>query len=247
MIAAVATVKNEVDILHATVSHMFAQGVDHIWVMDWYSTDGTRQSLEVWDPEYLTVVNGSPLPFYWSKQGDYIGRLADMAGAAGANWIVPFDADEYWTGTHGRSIKEALDTVSADRVQARILQYIGFDHRQLRVYPWTKVAFRYRPGLVVTAGNHSIAGGEGPAEEDALLVHEMKFQSYKHFIRKCQRRVLWSDEVAHNPSVGQPGLVIGGTRAATANNTIEELNEHWNWLWEEMEECSIPSEFRPNA
>lgn len=246
MIAGVIQVKDEIDIIDCTVGHMLAQGVDHIWAMDWESSDGTREALEAFAD--VTVMDGSPLPFYWAHQGNYNTRLGNMAHSCGADWIIPFDADEYWTGTHGRTVKEALESVTADRVQAQILQYADFDHRSLREYPWTKVAYRYRDDAVIVAGNHFVTGGIGPADEDALTVHELKFRDFAQFERKIRRRVPWDENNNGQPGApgDSPGMVIGGTQTVYADQfTPTELADHWLWLQSETEACSIPSEFRP--
>jgi glycosyltransferase involved in cell wall biosynthesis len=239
MIAAVSMVKDEAPMIGATVRHMLSQGIEHVWIVDWFSTDGTRELLSEFDE--VTLLDADESVYYGSHQPRHINRAADLAGASGAEWIVPFDADEWWTGTHDRTIAEALSMVTADRVQATILQYVDFDHRELRQYPWQKVAYRYAPGRRVVAGNHYIEGGEGPADEDALLVHEMKFRSFEHFVQKCTRKIPWNEARDEN----QFGLAIGGDHCVYASYSIEQMNLEWQWLHEEIEDCSIPSEFRP--
>ena len=247
-IAGVVQVLDEVDIIECTVRHMLSQGVDQVWAMDWGSTDGTLDVLGSIDE--VTLREGEPTPFYWSEQGNYNTRLGNAAHDAGADWIVPFDADEYWTGTNGRTIREAIEATACGRIHAKIIQYADFDHRSLREYPWTKVAYRWHPTATIVAGNHLIKGGyDGVADEDALLVHELKFRGYEHFERKVRRVIPWNangDVIGGgNPSLPTHGLVIGGTRALYFSSTPTDLVDGWIWLQEETEEWSIPSECRP--
>src|ERR1039458_8819709 len=124
MIAAVTTVKNESCIIGCTVRNMLEQGVDHVWVMDWGSTDGTQDVLR--DIGHVSVLTGNGT-FYWSQQPDYIYMMSNMAGEAGADWVIPFDADEYWAGmwngTRRPTIAESLSLVTESHVYAPIVQY----------------------------------------------------------------------------------------------------------------------------
>ncbi len=245
MIAAITTVKDEADIIGCTVRHMLAQGVDHVWVVDWYSTDGTREILAEIDS--VTVTDGEPLPFYWAHQPNYLYKLSEMAGAVGADWVIPFDADEYWTGTHDQTVKQALSGVPVfvDRVHAEIRQYVDFDHLNLREYPWTKVAYRYRPGVTLVAGNHFILGGYGPPDRDTLLVHELKFRNFDQFMSKVRRQVPWQPDSFTQPGAEVAHLAVSGGIHLRSDSSDEELHKYWDWLHEEIEDTPVPSEFRP--
>lgn len=248
MIAAVMNERNEVDLAPCTVRHLLAQGVDHVWVFDWQSDDGTAELLR--EIDNVTVIDGYPKPFYWIQQGEYADELARIAGEAGADWIVVVDADEYWTGTNGRTIKEALEDVpdSFNTVHAEILQYADFDHRCLHPYPWMKVAFRWAPGITIATGNHGVnGGGLRVVQEDVLLVHELKFQSYEHYKFKMfmKTQVPWSSESwLRNDNCD--GADKGMTGGPLSDDTPEEVSRaYWDWIWSNVEDTPIPSEYRP--
>ena len=92
-------VKNEADIVGQTIDHLRRQGVDGVLVVDNGSTDGTRELLsDKVDRELLFVgVDREPAYFQAAKM-QYLARWATRQGA---DWIVPFDADEWWFGPDG--------------------------------------------------------------------------------------------------------------------------------------------------
>jgi len=117
-IAAVLGVKDEVDIIPASIAHLRAIGVDLIAVSDFGSTDGT---LDVLAGERrcgdLTVTQVDPGNVY-----DYVsGSAHDMAEAqrTEADWVLYLDADEFFVPAggslrHCRQLKQA-DLLVVDR------------------------------------------------------------------------------------------------------------------------------------
>jgi len=104
--AAVTMVRDEADIVEATVRHMLTQ-VDVVIVADNRSVDGTREILEGL-PVHL--LNDPERGYYQSEK---MARLAHMARVEhGADWVVPFDADEWWYSPHGR-IGDVLEGIDA--------------------------------------------------------------------------------------------------------------------------------------
>ena len=95
-------VRNEVDIVGEVVRNLRDQGVDHVVVADHGSTDGTRELLEelsTRDPRIHVADDREPV-FYQSEKITYLAR---RAWRAGADWVIPFDGDEYWFAVGGRS------------------------------------------------------------------------------------------------------------------------------------------------
>jgi hypothetical protein len=216
MIAAVTMVKDEADIIVPVISQLFAQGVDRIWVADNMSSDKTRPLLEdlaVHHP--LTIVDDDEPGYYQSHK---MSALAETAYMADADWVLPFDADEWWYGIGGRTIAEQLTDADAD-----IIKTWGYDHipqrtddhdetdpirrmgwRRGHTQTWPKVVFRAHPGAYLHMGNHDV---EHPGRRAAGHLE------YRHF----GYRTL--DQMARKVRQG---------KAAYDASTVHELHgTHW--------------------
>lgn len=102
-------VRNEEDVIGRTVTHLLAQGIDHVLVADNLSTDRTRQVLEdLGDGRVHVATDEEPAYF----QGEKMSVLARAAWRSGADWVVPFDADELWFGSD-HSLAHALRSIAA--------------------------------------------------------------------------------------------------------------------------------------
>jgi hypothetical protein len=174
-IIAVTMVKDEADVISATIAQLFNQGVDHIIAADNMSTDRTRSILERYDN--LTIVDDDE-PGYW--QAEKMTRLARMAHDQGATWVLPFDADEIWYGIDG-TIAERLAACEADVVMASGWDHIVTAPGDQPFSPWRrpqyqtlcKVAFRAGPLCELNMGNHDVRGA-GPVRAGGVL-------EYRHF------------------------------------------------------------------
>src|SRR4029077_15297367 len=90
----VALGRSEADIIAVTIRYHLQLGLDGVLVLDNASSDGTDQILE-----RLAQTDNR---VRWSRhEGEYqqaelTTGLARDAFRAGADWIIPFDADEFW-------------------------------------------------------------------------------------------------------------------------------------------------------
>lgn len=206
-VVAVSTVKDEADVIAATVTHMCEQ-VDMVIVADNGSTDNTRPILEsLIDAGLPLVVLDDPEVGY--MQSVKMTRLAHLAGSEyDATWIVPFDADEIWLGSNDR----LADTLAACSPQTYICSAALFDHvvtglddlsvddptariqwRRSVPAPLNKVACRYQPDLVIGMGNHEAWYDDDtnhrvvpPAAHDRLTVRHFPYRSAAQVIRKVR-------------------------------------------------------------
>lgn len=196
MIVAVGMLRDEEDIIVPIVAQLFAQGVDRVIVADNLSTDSTRALLEDLARVYPLTIIDDPEPGYY--QAEKTTRLAHLAAAGGATWVLPFDADEYWYGLGG-TIADRLNSTGADVVKA-----YGYDHvpraeyergernpvrrltwRRATTQTFPKVAFRPHPDVFVHMGNHNV-DRPGPVAHDVLEYRHFGYRTPAQMTRKVR-------------------------------------------------------------
>jgi glycosyltransferase involved in cell wall biosynthesis len=232
-VVAVTMVKDEADIIAATVTHMCHQ-VDVVIVADNGSTDDTRAILDELAERLPVVVVVDPDVAY--TQSAKMTRLAHLAGAEhGATWIVPFDADEIWLGRVGS--RRVGDVLAVPR-RAEIVTATLYDHvatgaddadeadptarlqwRRSSPAPLAKVACRYRPDLVIGMGNHEAWYDSHPhvVATGQLTIRHFPYRSAEQLIRK----------------------VTNGARAYAATDLPAQYGAHWR-QWGQILDQSGP-------
>lgn len=224
-IAAVTMVKDEAEIIEYTLAYM-ASEVDEIIVADNLSSDETVEVLASLNlPCSLVLTNDDEVGYYQSRK---MTDLAFLAKERGADWVIPFDADEIWRSSDG-SIREALSRVVSPVAGFSLYNYFpcpGDDqearnpfqriyHRDASPAPLPKVAVRPVPGLVIEQGNHgaSINGRKVPDPRSGLradppivgVVRHFPWRSFEQFELK----------------------VRNGAAAYQATDLPEEMGSHW--------------------
>lgn len=106
-LVAVAIVKNEADVIEAFVRHTLAW-VDHLFILDHESTDGTREILLALRAEGLPLrlFTDDALGHIQEYRSNYLSRLA--VRELSADWIVPLDADEFLCGPDRQTLEADL-------------------------------------------------------------------------------------------------------------------------------------------
>lgn len=169
MVFGIARVKDEADVIACTVRRM-AREVDHLLVADNASTDGTRDILQDLAGDLpLTVVDDPEVGYFQSRQ---MSTLAAHAAALGADWVIPWDADERWYSPFGR-IADVLAGLDGASVATAVL----YDHvataddpddpspltrigwRRRDPAPLCKVACRPLAPVTIHQGNHDADHG----------------------------------------------------------------------------------------
>lgn len=191
-------VRNEVDIIGPIIEHMLTQ-VDALIVADNISTDGTHEILESFPIELMVDFDEG---YYQSKK---MTALAALAAERGAEWIVPFDADEYWRARTGPTIAKALKQLPETvlMVEADIWDHVStgddpsepnplkrIQWRRSTPLPLPKVACRYRKGLVIQQGNHAAAYPGNffpPTVRNLLTIRHFPYRSPEQFISKVKQ------------------------------------------------------------
>lgn len=228
MVFAVSMVKDEADIIGHTIEHLLGQ-VDRIIVADNNSTDGTRDILDSYDIE---VVDDPEVAYYQSRK---MSELAHRAAEQGAEWVIPFDADEIWLGRHG-TIKETLPEVDATIATAEVFDHVATSKdseadnplERMRWHraapnPLHKVACRPRASVTIHQGNHG--ADYGATIDGVLQVRHFPYRSTEQFVKK----------------------VRNGAAAYAASTLPEGEGQHWRdygRLLEAHGECAIEDVFR---
>ncbi len=208
----VTMVRDEADIIELTLRHLIAQGVDRLLVADNLSSDGTRELLEKLASDLpLTVVDDLD-PAY--RQSEKMTSLANQAAVGGATWIVPFDADEFWSGV-GCSLREVIEMAESPVLAARQLDHYPRPTRLTGTaperLPWwleaelPKVAFRWQPGAIVGSGNHTVSGFDELPYPAPLRIDHYPHRTWQQFRRKY----------------------VQGAAALQAANASQRMGTHW--------------------
>jgi hypothetical protein len=186
MIAAVTTTLNEADIIGMSIRHLFMQGISRVYVADGMSTDGTRDVLADLAHELPVQVFDDTGTFH--AQPRWMSQLAQMAAEDGADWIIPFDADEFWIAP-GSTIGEALEELPpvVCKLYAKMYRHHDWDTREVAAKPLPKVGLRWADGAWIANGNHETTV-IGMSMLDILEVREWQYRSFEHFKRKIVER-----------------------------------------------------------
>lgn len=189
-------VRDEVDVICFTISHLVSQGVDRVLVADNNSRDGTLEAVhELSKSLSVTVAVDGEVGYY---QAWKMTRLARYAACSGAEWIIPFDADELWVAPQ-TTLKDFLAGTELDIVKAQMIDYVpqpGDDpgepnpyrrilHRVAEPKGVKKVAFRAHRLARVAVGNHTVRhpGRSG----DGLEVRHFPNRTPEQLLRKMRQ------------------------------------------------------------
>ncbi len=186
----ISIVRDEADVIELSVMHQLRQGLDAVLVADNGSRDGTAEILARIARNHPVYVASDTWPVW--NQAVKTTLLADAARRAGADWILPFDADEFWFA-RGSSVAEYLRAVPANFVHASIHNVFPLSEHavpghatplrfDLTAHGLKKVAFRAHRFASVSQGNHH-AFRWGP-RSDGLRIAHLPWRSYAQMRRK---------------------------------------------------------------
>jgi hypothetical protein len=226
----VSIVRDEVDVVGLTVRHLLDQGVSRILVADNCSVDGTRELLRslARTTRRVAVVTDHEPAYYQSEKMTW---LAHQAWRGGADWIVPFDADEFWFA-EGMSIAEYLGTLDAGTgiVHAEFCHMVPtapapddlaaaeFIMDTHPAFPG-KVAVRAHPLLEIITGNHG-ASRVG-ANAKGLHIAHAQYRSPVQIARKVRQGNAAASRTGEDLSWFSPHWASGSRLGD------EEIQEVW--------------------
>ena len=231
-------VRDEDDIVGATVAHMCGQ-VDAVIVADNLSSDGTRAIL---DALPVTVVDDLEPGYYQSQKMTALALRARLE--FGAEWVVPFDADEWWFSLQGR-IADVLDGLApswaiataelydhvptaADPAEGSPVERIGW--RRTTPAPLPKVACRTGADLVIHQGNHG-AGYDAPAPVigGLLQVRHFPYRSAEQFVRKARNGAAAYAATDLDEDTGRHWREYGRLADAHGDEALHDVFRRWFW------------------
>jgi glycosyltransferase involved in cell wall biosynthesis len=200
-------VRDEADIIAATIEFYLAQANTSVIVTDNGSTDGTSEILAAYERSgHIVLINEPALDY---RQGEWVTRMAQLAASSlGVDWVINADADEFWVPVN-RSLTLAqelgrvgheFDIVRASRQDLRYTRMA----RDTRPWPerlhWrdtmtvsaagtplgAKSAHRASPTAIVAQGNHDVAGLalNSVAPTHPLDILHVPLRSWAQFSRK---------------------------------------------------------------
>lgn len=247
LVAGIARVKDELDIIEPVVRHMAAQ-VDVLLVADNDSTDGTREVLQALARELPLVVYLDDEVAY--LQAEKMTTLAQCAahefGPLG--WVVPFDADEIWYSGFG-TVAEVLRGIEPATMLALAEVYdhvaTGLDHADImdptaRIgwrrnvpLPLHKAAARWRPELRIHQGNHGADyDGIAPAASVRLVVRHFPYRTPQQLVRKVRNGAAAYRAAGDRlpADMGKHWRDWGDLLDAHGEKAIHDLFTEWYWV-----------------
>lgn len=257
MVIGVAMVKDEADIIGHTVSWML-RNVDQVIVADNGSTDGTRTILESF-PEVI-VVDDNEVGYLQSEK---MSALAEKARLAGADWVVPFDADEIHV-LLGAPIKDGLAELDSDVLVSEAALYdhvcTGLDpagddnpvrriaYRRAAQAPLRKVAVRAVEGMVLHQGNHAASFPDirhPKTVTDMMCVHHFPYRSVEQFVSKVRNGAAAYAATNLPESAGAHWRQYGAILNSQGEAGIKEIFKTWFYRENPKEELIIHGEQQP--
>jgi hypothetical protein len=241
MVAAVAMVRDEEDIIGVTARWMASQ-VDFVIVADNMSTDGTRSILDTIDG--VTVVDDREPGYYQSQK---MTGLAKRAAEMGATWVVPFDADEVHLPRGDGRIADRLLELPDDILvsEAPLFDHVAtaFDSddanpvarmkwRRSAQAPLRKVACRVRDDMTIDQGNHGASYRHAdvvPMVGDRIEVRHFPYRSPEQMVRKARngaQAYAATDLPAH---IGQHWRDYGQLIENGGEEALHDVFRQWFW------------------
>lgn len=196
-IAMTLLVRDEADIVAATIEHHLAAGVDIVVATDNGSVDGTVEILERYRDAGVLELHHEPAQDY--EQSRWVTAMARRAALVhGADWVLNGDADEFvWPsagddvgrtaipdalaaiGPESGTVEMVRDNLVADPertgpwVHTHVLRdTLSLSARGTRI--GNKVCHRGDPEVTVAVGNHSASGpalGPGAPRRPLRILH----------------------------------------------------------------------------
>jgi glycosyltransferase involved in cell wall biosynthesis len=210
--------RDEQDIVRENLDFHLAQGVDRVIVTDNGSEDATVEILREYEAQGVVRLLLEPADDY--SQGRWVTRMARLAAAEGADWVINNDADEFWWPRSGtlastfQGLGNEVGIVVAHRTNfaprpedgRRFWERMTARERESlnplgRPLP-PKVAHRAHREITVVQGNHRVEGPDlgGRVDDGSIEILHFPMRTYAQFENKI---VKGGRAYARNPELPQ--------------------------------------------
>jgi len=244
-IFAVMMVKDEIDIIGYNIEYLQTQDIDHIFVANNLSSDGTEEKLIELSEKYdnITVYDDNEFAYYQpDKMNEWICRCYKL----GADIIIPIDADEIWySKIDGKTLGKVLKESDGDIFVADSMDFIPTEndlkdknpiksmcYRKQNSNSFAAVAFRKCPGAYLEIGNHDVINHKGKRIFDLIGIRHYQYRSFEQFYKKVLNGKKVYDNTTYPEYMGSHWRTLG-------SQSKEELNQWWN------EYITQPTEYCP--
>lgn len=246
----ISMMRDEADVAARTVLHLLEEGLDGVLVLDNRSVDGTGDQLrELAETHGCVSVIDDPDPaYYQSAKMTHLARLAH--DHHGAEWIVPFDADEVWYSTEGRLGDVLRGVTRTDPLlvigaplynhfatsidQTTGNPFIDLEWRQPQPGALPKVIFRWDDRLdQIDQGNHSvtIAGHsfDGTVAGHSIELRHFPYRSFEQFCRKARNGAEAYAATTLPETAGAHWRQYGRILDLHGPDALREVYDTWFW------------------
>lgn len=241
----ICMVRDAEDIIGYIVEHMIEE-VDRVIVADNLSQDKTRSILDKFGSQITLVEDNEPA----YRQSEKMTALAMLAKKLGAEWVVPFDADEWWYSPHGRmadiirdnnfciNVAPMYDHVptGVDGTDDNPMKRIAY--RRSEVNPLHKVACRVTGDLTIEMGNHNATyATHMPTYVDTLLeVRHYPYRNAEQFVDKAVVGALALDLTDLPFETGQHWRQYAEIAKTQGDEALKDVFRKWFWTSDPVKE-----------
>ena len=215
LIYAVAAVWNEEDIVYALVEHLWAQGIDRVFVIDDESDDETVAEAGAAGADVLPARSDGTYSeaVRTARVRDAMATYTEAAG--GDVWWLVVDADEFPRGPDGTTVRDLVERAPGwvDVVGSRVLDHVPSGSREylprhppLPFFPlarWFRNAFcgrghwkhplmrvRWAGDVYPMTGHHTVGTSDGRRARESgptLLTHHFPLRARRRTEEKLRR------------------------------------------------------------
>ena len=199
MIIGISCVRNEQDIIGENLIHHFNEGVDKFIISNHKSIDKTRDIVSGFkDVEIIDIECDDYLHGVWMT------NMARKAFDSGADWVVPIDADEFWSGiSFLMSVDATIGVLKLPHFfthpPTKKATYENFSRSQMPFFrktvrnawanhPSGRLVFRPTSNIEVSDGNHLLKNAlPNHVFCEEIVMRHYSIRSFKQFKKKVMQ------------------------------------------------------------